>query len=110
MLGVHAVIENAVDKMLAIKRRPGIGCGGEGEDENAEERDTFFFPTKKLSFQTSIPHGAGNWKGPFGVQSTQRALKRVILARISYSTTIPHRQNQFPQLVCRKICFSLTCM
>jgi hypothetical protein len=39
MLGVHAVIENAVDKMLAIRRRPGIGCGGEGEDENAEERD-----------------------------------------------------------------------
>ncbi len=39
MLGVHAVIENAVDKMLALGRGPGIGCGGEGEDENAEERD-----------------------------------------------------------------------
>ncbi len=39
MLGVHAVIENVLDKMLAIRRGPGIGCGGEGEDENAEERD-----------------------------------------------------------------------
>ncbi len=39
MLGVHAMIENVLDKMLAIRRGPGIGCGGEGEDENAEERD-----------------------------------------------------------------------
>jgi hypothetical protein len=39
MLGVHAVIENVLDKMLALGRGPGIGCGGEGEDENAEERD-----------------------------------------------------------------------
>jgi hypothetical protein len=39
MIGVHAVIENAVDKMLALGRGPGIGCCGESEDENAEERD-----------------------------------------------------------------------
>jgi hypothetical protein len=39
MLGVHAVMENAVSKLLAVRRRPGRECGGEGEDENAEERD-----------------------------------------------------------------------
>jgi hypothetical protein len=39
MLGVHAVMENALYKLLAVRRRPGRECGGEGEDENAEERN-----------------------------------------------------------------------
>jgi hypothetical protein len=38
MLGVHAVMENAVGKLLAIRRRPGKECGVIG-DENAEARD-----------------------------------------------------------------------
>jgi hypothetical protein len=38
MLGVHAVMENAVYRLLAIRRRPGRECCVKG-DENAEARD-----------------------------------------------------------------------